>query len=826
MKYPPARPQPPRHGDPLAGNVPVQLTRLVGRDSALAELRSLVWRTRVLTLAGPGGAGKTRLGMALADAMRPDFIGGAWWVDLSTTLESELVAQVVAASVLDGELSGDPTPATLARHLPESMLLALDNCEQVVGGCAELIVALLGRSPSLRVIATSRQPLGVPGEQVWRVPGLATRDTAEPGVRRPDDPDDGAVALFMQRAGEASTAFDPDAPGVRENVRRICEWLDGMPLAIELAAARVPVLSVTQIAQRLEVDPTLLRHTARTAAERHRTMDGMLEWSHRMLEPDEQRLFRRLSVFRGSFSLAAAESVCAGYLLDLAEVLDLLAVLIDRSLVQVVDDPEEPRYRLLATVRQYAAAKLWDGPEGPTVHSRHAHYFLGLALAARDGLAGPDQPGWIERLELEHDNLEAALHWLSEESIDDGARLSRLLWPFWYQRGYYHEARSRFEHLLARAGEISPARRARVLVSAGEVAFLQCDYATAVTHLSAALDLVSGLADQRAVATALQRLGSIARERGRYDEARDLHQRSLAIWRELGDEAGMASSHDYLGFVAWLSGDTETSEEECAVALAAFKGAGDLRASASTLVNLGASAQYRGDLPLARQRLDEALSIARDLGFQEAIAWALHEQATTERRARRPPRDVVPMLREALLVHRALGDRWRVASVLEEIVGSVLVRHDPQRGAEVLAAADALREQLGTPIPPVEAPDRDAARAALERRLNAGAFASAWSDGRHHELDTAVDLALDALEGLDAPAARRSPAAAPVLTQRELAVLELLSEGHTNREIAAALYISPSTAGVHVSNILRKLGANRRVDAAGIAHKLGLLPTR
>ena len=420
MKCPPARPQPPRHGDPLAGNVPVQLTRLVGRDSALAELRSLVWRTRVLTLAGPGGAGKTRLGMALADAMRPDFIGGAWWVDLSTTLESELVAQVVAASVLDGELSGDPTPATLARQLPESMLLALDNCEQVVGGCAELIVALLGRSPSLRVIATSRQPLGVPGEQVWRVPGLATGDTAEPGVRRPDDPDDGAVALFMQRAGEASTAFDPDAPGVRENVRRICEWLDGMPLAIELAAARVPVLSVTQIAQRLEVDPSLLRHTARTAAERHRTMDGMLEWSHRMLEPDEQRLFRRLSVFRGSFSLAAAESVCAGYLLELTEVLDLLAVLIDRSLVQVVDHPEEPRYRLLATVRQYAAAKLWDGPEGPTVHSRHAHYFLGLALAARDGLAGPDQPGWIERLELEHDNLEAALHWLSEESIDDG----------------------------------------------------------------------------------------------------------------------------------------------------------------------------------------------------------------------------------------------------------------------------------------------------------------------------------------------------------------------------------------------------------------------
>jgi predicted ATPase/DNA-binding CsgD family transcriptional regulator len=797
-------------GEAAVGNVPVQLTRLVGRDAALDELRTLVWRTRVLTLCGPGGAGKTRLAMSLANALRPDFIGGAWWVDLSATLDSELVSQAVAATVLDGELSGDPTPAALARQFPRSTLLALDNCEQVVDGCAELIVALLERSESLRVIATSRQPLGVPGEQVWRVPGLGA--------------DDGAVALFVERAREASTSFDLGAPGVLENVRRICEWLDGMPLAIELAAARARVLSVGQIAQRLEVDPSLLRHTARTAPERHRTMDAMLEWSHRMLEPAEQRLFRRLSVFRGSFSLTAAENICAGYLLDVTEVLDLLAVLIDRSLVQVVDHPEEPRYRLLATVRQYAAAKLWDCPEGPTVHSRHAQYFLGLAVAARDGLAGPEQARWIERLELDHDNLESALQWLSEESIDDGARLSRLLWPFWYQRGYYNEARTRFAQLLARSGEISPARRARVLVSAGEVAFLQCDYPTAVEHLRHALDLVNELGDERAAATALQRLGSIAREQTRYEEAHDLHRRSLAIWEELGDEAGVAASHDYLGFVSWLSGDPVAGEEECAVALAAFKRLGDLRATATTLINLGACAQYRGELPLARERLQEALAIARDLGFQEAIAWASHELAIAERRARRPPREVAPMLRGALLVHRNLGDRWRVASVLEEIVGSLLVRNDPERATEVLGATDALREQLGTPVPPVEAPDLDATRAALERRLNAGTFASAWADGRAHELDGVVDLALDALDALDAPPANDGGAGnVPVLTQRELAVLELLAAGHTNREIAASLYISPSTAGVHVSNILRKLGANRRVDAAGIAHRLGLL---
>src|SRR5581483_1397972 len=230
--------------------------------------------------------------------------------------------------------------------------------------------------------------------------------------------------------------------------------------------------------------------------------------------------------------------------------------------------------------------------------------FLGLAAASRAGLAGPEQPQWIERLELEHDNLEAALQWLSEESIEDGARLARLLWPFWYQRGYYQQARTRFEALLPRAAEISPARRARVLVSAGEVAFLQCDYATAVEHLTAALELVNELGDERAAATALQRLGSIAREQARYDEARDLHLRSLAIWEQLGDEAGIAASHDYLGFVAWLSGDEPTAEEHCGRAVTAFKRAGNVRATATALINFGACALYRGELALARERLE------------------------------------------------------------------------------------------------------------------------------------------------------------------------------------------------------------------------------
>jgi len=807
------------------GNLPVQLTRLVGRDAVLRELRSLVWRTRVLTLCGPGGAGKTRLANALADAIRPDFVGGAWWVDLSTTMEPGLVHQAVAAAMSTSPMGGDASPVALAGGIPESTLLVLDNCEQVVDGCAEVVVGLLERSPSLRVIATSRRPLGVPGEQVWRLAGLDV-DHEVPDEQPGGEAEDGAVGLFLERAAEASSTFDADAPGVRDAVRRICRWLDGMPLPIELAAARVPVLSVAQIAERLERDPSVLRQPSRRAPERHRTLDSTLEWSHRMLEPAEQRLFRRLGVFRGSFSLAAAEFVCGGYRLDAAEVLDLLAVLIDRSLVQVVDHPQEPRYRLLSTVRQYALAKLWDGPEAPTVIARHAEFFASLAARGKSGLGGTDQVKWLALLEADHDNLGAALAWYAEESVEDAARLASLLWPFWYRRGFYREARMWFELTLARAAELSDARRADIQLRAGSVAFLQCDYAEANGYLQAALGTVGRLGDRRAEAIALQRLGSIAREQGRYDEARDLHQRSLAVWRELGHGEGVAASRDYLGFVEWLRGNPEAGEAACSAALEEFTREDNLQSIAGVLVNLGACALYRGDLALAQERLEQALQSARAVGFQEGIAWSQHELAIVARRARGSVGDYAPMLREALLIHHQLGDRWRVASVLEEVAGAVLVRHDPELAAEVLAAAEALREKLGAPIPPVEAGDRDAAVGQLARRLAGARFESASANGRARSLEATVDRAVEALEAVEGTGTPATSGAAPDLTPRELAVLELLTQGHTNREIAGALYISPSTAGVHVSNILRKLGAKRRVDAAGIAHKLGLLAVR
>ena len=809
-------------GEIALGNLPPQLTELIGREDALRELSALVWRGRLLTLSGPGGAGKTRLAIALADSVRADFVEGGWFVDLSHTVDPGSVAQAIAVAVLPAEASNGSASATIARRFPDSSLLLLDNCEQVIAGCATVVSELLGSTQSLRVIATSREPLGIPGEQVWRVPGLSVEPLPMAGGGRAGG--DAAVSLFMARAREATASFDPAAPGVRDTVARICRWLDGMPLSIELAAARVPVLSVGEIAERLERGTGFLRQASRTAPDRHRTLRDTLDWSYRMLEPAEQLMLRRLGAFRGSLSLAAAEAIAADESLAPDDVVDLLSRLVARSMVQVVEGPDAPRYVLLAPVRQYAAGKLEDSGEASSVRQRHAVYFTNLARDVGPGLAAGDQFRALEQLELEHDNLAQALRWLLELSGPDAIELAALLWPYWYQRGYYREARDAFEQVLASAHDVPVAASAQALREAGEVAFLQCDYGVAEGHLRRALDLSRELRDRPAAAAVLQRLGCIAREQGRFEDACHLHGQSLDLWTELGDDHGIATSRNYLGFVAWLSADHLTAESLCSAALVHFRSERVLQDVAGTLINLGSSALYRGELALARERLEEALTIARGLGFEEGIAWSLHELAIVGRNARQPPDERAAMLRDALLVHDRLGDRWRLASVLEELAGSLLAGLDPHLAVSVLACTETLRIQLGAPIPPVEASDYLAARARLQRRMSRAAFAVARSQGRELSREQAVDRALEGIASLlgndDGPTAQDPT---PILTPRELAVLELVSKGLTNREIAASLYMSPSTAGVHVSNILRKLGAKRRVDAAGLAQALGLV---
>ena len=549
------------------GTLPVALSSLIGRHREIEALTKLLATARMVTIVGSGGAGKTRLALAAAARAGGRFPDGVWWADLTALSEAELLPAVVASALEVPQSPGEDLMPVIARHIRESVtLLVLDGCEHLVEDVAKLAERLLRASPGIKVLATSREVIGVSGEQVFRVSGLDLPDlNGEPHASE-------AVQLFAERAGQTVAGLSLD-PAELDSVARLCRRLDGMPLAIELAAARVGTLSIDEIAARLDDNPDLLRHPSRTAPARHQTLQATLEWSYQLLSPQEQLMYHRLSAFQGTFSLLAAEAVGGGGEIERNDVVWLLGSLVDKSLVQVADRGAEHRYRLLETVRQHGEAKLASSGELPGVFQAHTRFYLALAEQAEAGLAGSDQAHWLDRLELEHDNLRAVLQrTLLGEPVEPevGGSLAGLLWPFWSRRGHYPEARRWLDLAAQLTGEMSPPVRAAALTGAGVLAFLQCDYQLAAQRLSQVRALHEAADDQVGVAAALQRLGSIAREQARYDEAYRLHEESMAIWAGLDEPAGVAASLDYLGFAAWLEGDYARASAHCAQALAFF----------------------------------------------------------------------------------------------------------------------------------------------------------------------------------------------------------------------------------------------------------------
>ena len=795
-----------------AGDLPVALSSLVGRQAELGTLATLVPGARLVTIVGTGGCGKTRLALAVAERCRAGFTGGVRWAGLETLADPGLLAAMVGAAVGVPESPGEDAVAAVCRHLASRrVLLVLDNCEHVVERCAELAEQLLRCCSSLTILATSRELIGASGERVFRLGGLDV-----PGVGAPEE-SSGALALFAERAEAMSPGFRLDTADLRA-AARLCRLLDGLPLALELAAARAGSLGLAEIVARLSGGQQVLRHPGRTAPARHRTLDATLDWSHRLLGREEQALFRRLSVFQGSFSLLAAERVVPGAEVEQNSVVELLAVLVDKSLVHVAGRGLEQRYRLLNTVQQYAWARLEEAGELAAVQRAHGEFYLALAEQARAGLDGADQSRWLQRLALEHDNLSAALARQLPADPEAGGRLAAMLWPYWYRRGSYQEARCWLERATVAGGQMSEGVRADVLTGAGVLAFLQCDYPAAAQRLRQAQALYQRQGHLAGAATTLQRLGSIAREQGDYPQARRLHQQSLAAWAELGDAAGVAASEDYLGFVAWLEGNAAEAEQRCGRALAYFEAAGRRQEAAAALVNLGVAARYAGDDERASARLRRALGLSREIGYLEGVAWALHELGVI---ARRGDPEAAAMLAESLTVHVQLGDRWRAASVLETIAGRC-AGSAPADAARLLAASHRLRQALAAPVPPAERPAHDATLASAQAALGAAASARCWDEGLGLSLDAAVELARQAAGQLRPGASAAAAGTRYGLTGREVAVLRLIGEGLTNRQIGQRLFISTGTAAVHVSNILRKLEVTSRVQAATIAHELGL----
>jgi predicted ATPase len=734
-EFPPLlSPQAPRH------NLPEHLTGLIGRETEQGEVLSLLAAARLVTLVGAGGVGKTRLALAVAAELVDRYADGVWLVELAALAEPGLVVAAVAQALGVREEATRPLMDTLIDHLKSrQLLLLLDNCEHLVAACAGLAGRLARSCPTLSLLATSREALEVAGERRYRVPSLPVPDLAllPPAERLAES---AAVALFVTRARERRSDFALTAQNGRA-VASICARLDGIPLAIELAAARVGSLAVEGIAARLDDRFRLLTGGARDALPRQRTLRAALDWSYNLLGEPEQLVLDRLSVFAGGWTLAAAEAVCAGEGVEDWEVLDLLGGLVNRSLVQAADAGGELRYGLLETVRQYARERLAEAGGTEGARDRHLGWCLTLAEDAAPHLEGPEHDAWLARLEAEHDNLRAALAWAGERGAGEpGLRLAGALARFWDMRGYLGEGRGWLDAALATGEPAAPQARAGALSGAGHLALNQGDFARAAALYEEALALRRALGDRQGIATTLSSLGNVAFDQGQYERAAALQEESLALSRALGDRYGIADALTNLGNALAGQGDIEGAVALYEESLVLKRQLGDTYNIAGLLNNLGNAAYLRGDLAGAAVLYEESLALRRDLGDTWGIAMSLNNLGQVAC-LRGDHAQGGTLLREAVLVSHDIGARVLLAEGLEALAWAVVALGQPERAGRLGGAAEALREALGLPLQPEQRVGHDPAVQAMRAALGEAMFAAAWAEGRTLPFDQALSLA-------------------------------------------------------------------------------------
>jgi non-specific serine/threonine protein kinase len=803
----------PASGDsPPARRLPIPLTSFVGREQELAEVGRLLGRHRLVTLIGVGGAGKTRLALQAAteqteQAEASTFRSGACWVELAPLDDPALVPEAVATALGLPELGRRATVDRLIEALePQQLLLVLDNCEHLVSACTQLAAALLRACPQLKILATSREALGVEGEIAWPVPALAVPDLGEPAAARSDDPAAGlaydAVRLFVERATAAQPAFRLTAENARAVVQ-VCRRLDGIPLAIELAAARTRVLTVPQIVERLDEALRLLTRGSPTAPSRHQTLKAAMDWSYDLLSAPERQLFRGLSVFAGGFALESAEAVCAAQdagaagaaarqegsepPLDASDVLDLLSELVDKSLVAVtaLEPVGQARYRLLEPIRQYARDRLIASGEAGRLAARHLEHFLRLAEQAEPEIQGPQQAAWLDRLELEHDNLRAAFDWAVRHDAEAGLRLAGALFWFWTMRGHQSEGRQRLSAALA-ATETHPVTRARAraLRAAGNLAYFQSDYAAAQAYTELCLAWAQQAGDKQMTGLALRDLGALALAQGddapksralieqgltllteagdrpgiaaaqyalghtylgrnEFEQARRLYEASLAIRREIGDSRGIGLCLNNLGLVAGEEGDLAGARalfEEC---LALWRASGDKFGIAVALANLGVVAAQRRDYAEADSLQQQSLRRYREMGYALGIAGSLSNLGDLARGQGHLPQ-AAALYRESLTVYQKSGTPFNINQVLESMAALAVAERQPEHAARLLGAAQALRDSVGLPVYTDLRAEHDQVIEAARGALGEAGFTAAWAEGEAMDLQQAIAYGLAA----------------------------------------------------------------------------------
>ncbi|PSK98683.1 putative ATPase [Haloactinopolyspora alba] len=735
------------HG-PAAGHAhevhgpPMQADPLIGRVAELAELRGLLGdeQVRLLTLTGVGGVGKTRLAVAVADAVQPGLDDSVCWVSLADRPDGAEVTDAVAAALGVRPGSDGDELDTIAEQIgARRVLLVLDNSEHVVGTCAQVATALLRRCPRLLIVVTSRELLRVPGEVVREVRPLPV----PPSRAEPDEiHDTDSVRLFLARAGAHGIQLPEDR---LVHVSRVCRQVEGIPLAIELAAARVNVLTVEQIAAELTASSGILSGGSRTAHRRQQTIEAALDWSYALLDPAEREFFENVATFAGGWTLAAAQDVCCAETDHTcrARVLDLTGRLIDKSLIVVDREGAEARYGMYMVIRQYAENRLDDSGRRPEVELRHQRHLVHLAERAEAVLESGDQDGALRRLDTELDNLRVALgRAVSHGHGDDAVRLAGALWRYFYLRGTYAEGQDWLQTALQVAGEVTDPRqlpgRAKAMRGLGYLAFLQCDYDEALRRLDDALSLYQRAGDELGAALVLRHLGSVAREHGDYDRAMALHQHSREIYARRSDATGTAWSRHHLGFVSWLREDFEAAHEHATAALEHFQRVGEGEGVSWAHIDLGVIALYRGHLDAAEQFLHHALERAQRLGYREGVAWSLNQLGAVALRQQRPER-AIQLLDESLAEHLEFGDRWRAASVLDALAAAATQRGDHTYAGFLLAAAAAARDAIGVPVPACERAAIKHTLRMVRDNLSAETLERVWAAGHATPLHAVAD---------------------------------------------------------------------------------------
>ncbi len=594
-------------------NLPQQLTSFVGRERELAQARELLSRGRLLTLLGVGGLGKSRLSLQIAAEVLEDFPDGVWLVELAPIADERLVPLSVASALGVKEDPGRPVQDALVKHVANrQLLIILDNCEHLIDACAHLAKALLQAGAQVRILATSREPLRIAGETTLQLPTLSLPDDATPSLAALRDVD--AIRLFVDRAAAADPAFHLDDRNA-STVTEICRRLDGIPLAIELAAARVRVLSVDRIAARLSDRFKLLTGGDRTALKRQQTLRALIDWSHDLLTPGERALFRRLSVFAGGWSLDAAEAVGTGGDVDDGDVLELLTRLVEKSLV--VPEVDGTRYRFLETIRQYAGEQLANSDEEEAVRMRHLEWYLALFEAGRPNLVGPEQAAGLARLDLERENLFAAHRYCDHApgGGEIGMRLMSAVRRYWFDRGLLGLGyRTTMEALQRPSAQAPTPARASALNDAGQIAAYMGRYAEAQVHLVESLAVARALGDRQRIAYLLQPLGLACMGIGDLRAAREYLDEALVMARELGEPREVAAVLNSLAQIARMEGDLETAEPLYREVLEVGGSMPDI--AAFSLLNLAMVAIGRDSSDRARETLLEVIAICDDLDLK------------------------------------------------------------------------------------------------------------------------------------------------------------------------------------------------------------------